>query len=379
MSRERYKELFEKLPFQPIADTPTVRYYTDWRVFEEKLGMDYARKEDSVPTDIEGIGYDLVLGKDVRMPRRVSGASVVEASYDSDPKPFSLISVTNKMQAFHAYRWNAGAAISIGEGESVERLSILSGSGEGYTGHHIVLKAGENSKARIVLVDYSGKSEGLKTLFVEVDMDPGSHLDLDFLALHSPSKPVYTILYARLGESSTLTARLLSSGGKMTRLEVAGVAEGPKSSVEVRASSISNAGTRSDVVLTALHKGPETEGNISARGVALGDGYLAQRAFARIEPSASWASSEVESHVTIIGEKARGYAVPMLEIHTGDVVKAGHEASVTTIQEDHLFYLKSRGLSRDEIEKLLITGILTFSGVVNELNLGTQALFQLYE
>ncbi|MCE4612851.1 MAG: SufD family Fe-S cluster assembly protein [Desulfurococcales archaeon] len=377
MSREQYKELFEKLPFQPIADTPTVRYYTDWRLFEERLGIEYAEKEDAVPSEIESIGYDVVLGREARINRRVRGASITEASYDSDPKPLSLMKVSNKMQAFHAYRWNAGIVVSVEEGGSIDRLSILSGSGEGYTGHHIVVRTGRESKSRMILVDYSGESDGLKTFFVEVDMGQGSSLDLDFLALHAPSKPVYTILYTRLGEASTLNVRLLSSGGMMSKLEIATIAEGAKSGVDVKASDISRAGTRSDVVLTALHKGPETEGNISARGVALGDGYLAQRALARIEPSATWASSEVESHVTIIGEKARGYAVPMLEIHTGDVVKAGHEASVTTIQEDHLFYLRSRGLSREEIEKLLITGTLTFSGVIDNLNLSPQVLFRL--
>jgi Fe-S cluster assembly scaffold protein SufB len=218
-------------------------------------------------------------------------------------------------------------------------------------------------------VDFSGESEGLKTLFVEIELLQGSSVDVDLLVLHSPRKPVYTILYAKLGPSSTLKTRLLSSGGKMTKLEVTSVAEGEKSSIDIKASDVSGSGSKSDIVLTALHRGPETEGNISARGVALGDGYLAQRALARIEASASWASSEVESHVTIIGEKAKGYAVPMLEIHTGDVVKAGHEASVTTIQEEHLFYLMSRGLSRDEIERLLITGTLTFSGVIDNLSL----------
>jgi len=375
--RDYYKALFEKLPYQPIADTPTVRYYTDWKLFEERLGAEYAEKEDPIPGEIEEIGYDVLLGRETVIARNVNGAEIAEASYESEPKPLSLIKVVNKMQAYHAYRWNAGAVVAIEEDAQVDRLSILSKSGEGYLGHHVVVNAGKNSRSRLVVVDLSGKSEGLKTFFAEVDLKEGSSIDMDLLVLHAPSKPVYTIVYARLGLSSSLNVRLLSSGGKMTKLELVSIAEGEKSSVDIKASDISGSGTRSDVVLTTLHKGPETEGAISARGVSLGDGYLAQRALARIEPTASWASSEVESHVTIIGEKARGYAVPMLEIHTGDVVKAGHEASVTTIQEDHLFYLMSRGLSREEIERLLITGTLTFSGVLERLSITPETVFKI--
>ena len=109
--------------------------------------------------------------------------------------------------------------------------------------------------------------------------------------------------------------------------------------------------------------------------MVLTNGYLAQRGLAKIDAEAQWASSEVESHVTILGEPARGYAIPMLEIHSGDVVKANHEASVTTIQEDHVFYMRSRGLSREELEKLMITGIIEYSGAAGKLGLEPADIF----
>ena len=161
----------------------------------------------------------------------------------------------------------------------------------------------------------------------------------------------------------------------MTRFESDNLLLGRLSKLDAKASNVARPSTKTDFLLNAVHKGPESEGFIGARGVVLGDGYLAQRGLAKIDHEASWASSEVESHVTILGERGRGYAVPMLEIHTGDVTKAGHSASVTTIQEDHLFYLRSRGLNRDELERMLITGAIEYSSVASSLGIDPLEIF----
>ncbi|MCE4602006.1 MAG: SufD family Fe-S cluster assembly protein [Desulfurococcales archaeon] len=374
-AREKYKSLIDKLPFQYLADTPTVRYYTDWKAFEARMDKGYAYNEHPLPPQLSNHNPNIILGTTLRVNQIPGQVEVIDISRDESPiEPMSLVGVSTKMHAYHAYMWTTGAYIRVSPGEETS-LTVATTSGDGYLGHHIILDIGRGARLDLKLLDYAGDSESLKTLIVEVIARENSKLDATYLTLHHPSHAVYKILHAKLHEGANVEARGLTAGGAMTRYEETYILEGRRSKLDARASNVARNGTKTDFLLNALHKGPESEGFISARGVVLTNGYLAQRGLAKIDAEAQWASSEVESHVTILGEPAKGYAIPMLEIHSGDVVKANHEASVTTIQEDHVFYMKSRGLSREELEKLMITGIIEYSGAAGRLGLGPTDIF----
>ncbi len=374
-ARERYKSLIDQLPFQYLADTPTVRYYTDWSVFESRMDKGYAYNEHPLPPQLARHNPNILLGTALRLSNLPSQVEVIDISREESPvEPMSLVGVTTKMHAYHAYMWTTGAYIRVNPGEEAS-LVVASTGGDGYLGHHIILEIGRGARLDLKLLDYAGSSDALKTLVVEVIAREDSRLDATYLTLHHPSHAVYKILHARLYEGAQVEARGLTAGGAMTRYEETYILEGRRSRLDARASNVARSSTKTDFLLNAIHRGPESEGFISARGVVLTNGYLAQRGLAKIDAEAQWASSEVESHVTILGEPARGYAIPMLEIHSGDVVKANHEASVTTIQEDHVFYMRSRGLSREELEKLMITGIIEYSGAAGKLGLEPTDIF----
>ncbi len=372
--REEYKKLVEELPYQHIADTPTVRYYTDWATYEKKMNLDYASSVEPLPSYIEELKPNIRLGTSVETSSLPNGVNVYDLSVDSPIKPMSLVGVYTKMQAYHAYRWNAGVLVDVEDEVDFGTLVIASHGGPGYLGHHIILNIGRGAKGRIILVDHSAAENSLKTLVVEGIAREGSSLVLDELAVHGTSSAVYELRYFKLEKEASIEARILSSGGEMSRIEDTFILEGARSRLNAKASNIGKPESRLDALLNSVHKGEESEGFIGAQGVALSRGYLAQRGMARIDASASWASSEVESHVAILGLDAKGYAVPMLEIHTGDVTKANHSASVTTILEEHVFYMRSRGLSREDLEKLMISGIIEYSGVTEALNIPPELL-----
>ncbi len=372
--REEYKRLLEELPYQHLADTPTVRYYTDWSVYEKKLNLGYASSTDPLPEQIEELNPAIRLGVDARIGPIPNGVNVYRLDENAPTRPMSLLGVLTKMQAYHAYRWNAGVLVEVEDSVDFGTLVIASHGGKGYLGHHIILSIGKGAKGRIILLDHSAADDSLKTIIVEGVIGEGAEVVIDELALHGVSSAVYEVRYFKLAKEAKVTARILSSGGEMSRIEDTFILEGARSKLDARASNVGKPGSRLDALLNSIHRGEESEGFIGAQGVALSRGYLAQRGMARIDDSASWASSEVESHVAILGIDARGYAVPMLEIHTGDVTKANHSASVTTILEEHVFYMKSRGLSREDLEKLMISGIIEYSGVTQALNIPPELL-----
>ena len=84
----------------------------------------------------------------------------------------------------------------------------------------------------------------------------------------------------------------------------------------------------------------------------------------KIEHGATKSNAEQESRVLMLSEKARGDANPMLLIDEDDVM-AGHAASIGRVDPVQLYYLMSRGIRKEEAERLIIHGFL--APVVNQL------------
>ncbi len=119
---------------------------------------------------------------------------------------------------------------------------------------------------------------------------------------------------------------------------------------------------------TTAHHGLNTDGQISQRGVMLDRTTAIFNAIGKIDDGASKANAEQESRILMLSGKARGDANPILLIDEDDVT-AGHAASVGRIDEMQMYYLQSRGITKEEAERLIIHGFL--APVVSELPIET--------
>lgn len=117
-----------------------------------------------------------------------------------------------------------------------------------------------------------------------------------------------------------------------------------------------------------VHIGLDTDGQISQRGVLFNRTTAIYNAIGKIEDGATRANAEQESRLLMLSPNARGDANPILLIDEDDVT-AGHAASVGRIDEMQMYYLQSRGISKEEAERLIIHGFL--APVVNELPIET--------
>lgn len=113
-----------------------------------------------------------------------------------------------------------------------------------------------------------------------------------------------------------------------------------------------------------IHFGKASEGYILKHGVMKDAASSIFNGIGKIEHGASKANAEQESRVLMLSEKARGDANPILLIDEDDVT-AGHAASVGRVNPIQLYYLMSRGIPKEEAERLVIYGFL--APVVKEL------------
>ena len=133
------------------------------------------------------------------------------------------------------------------------------------------------------------------------------------------------------------------------------VLAGENASVEVVGLVIGK-GTDEKVIETNIvHAAPNTKSNVNVRAVLRGKSQFSFRGNVRIEKGAKGADAYLRSDALLFDDAKMGDDTPALEILEKDV-KAGHAATVGKVDAQMLFYLMSRGLSRQQAEKLLIEG-----------------------
>lgn len=152
-------------------------------------------------------------------------------------------------------------------------------------------------------------------------------------------------------QSKLIPIELLQS----KRLDV--LLAGENASVEIVGLVLGNGIDDKSLEAYITHAAPNTKSNVNVRAVLRGKSTFAFKGNVRIEKGAKGADAYLRSDALLFDEAKMGDDTPALEILEPDV-KAGHAATIGKVDEQMLFYLMSRGLSRSQAEKLLIDGFV---------------------
>ena len=115
--------------------------------------------------------------------------------------------------------------------------------------------------------------------------------------------------------------------------------------------------TPREIQITQQHSARNTTSQTLIRSVLGGDAALNYRGLIHIAPSGNHSAAIQESRALLLSDQARHSAIPSLEILPRDVI-CHHKASASPLNQESLYYLQSRGLSRDESSRMLINGFL---------------------
>jgi Fe-S cluster assembly protein SufB len=106
-----------------------------------------------------------------------------------------------------------------------------------------------------------------------------------------------------------------------------------------------------------VHAAPNTSSTIVSKSVARGGGRTSYRGLIQVNPGAKGSKSTVKCDALLVDDVSRSDTYPYNDIREDDVAM-GHEATVSKIGEDQLFYLMSRGLSEDEAMAMIVRGFI---------------------
>ena len=122
---------------------------------------------------------------------------------------------------------------------------------------------------------------------------------------------------------------------------------------EVLSIAFAGAGQQLDAGGKVVHGAPYTTSKITSKSISKGGGRSSYRGLLKVYKGAHHSRSNVVCDALLIDDKSRSDTYPVIEIDE-DEVTIGHEASVSKVGEDQLFYLMSRGLTRHEAEQMII-------------------------
>ena len=122
--------------------------------------------------------------------------------------------------------------------------------------------------------------------------------------------------------------------------------------------------TRQDAGGKVIHFAPHTSSKITSKSISKGGGRTSYRGLLKVYKGASNVRSNVVCDALLLDPKSRSDTYPSIEVDEEDVT-IGHEASVSKIGEEQLFYLMSRGLTETEASTMIVSGFI--EPIVKEL------------
>ncbi len=268
----------------------------------------------------------------------------------------------NKFAALNSAVWSGGSFIYIPKGVKVDlplqayfRLNVanigqfertLIIADEGSQVHYV-----EGCTAPIYSTDsfHSG--------VIEIVVKKGARVR--YTTIQNWSTNVYNLVTQRalVNEGATMEWVDANLGSKLTMKYPSCYLIGPGAHGEILSMAFAGPGQHQDAGGKAIHFAPHTSSKITSKSISKGGGRSSYRGLLKVYKGAYDVKSNVVCDALLLDDKARSDTYPTIEIDENDVT-IGHEASVSKVGEEQLFYLMSRGLSMEDATTMVVSGFI---------------------
>ena len=200
-------------------------------------------------------------------------------------------------------------------------------------------------------------SDSLHSAVVEIVVKKGARVR--YTTIQNWSNNVYNLVTKRAAAYEDAVMEWVDGniGSKITMKYPSIYLLGKGARGEVLSVAFAGKGQHTDAGGKAVHVAPYTTSVITSKSVSKGGGRTGYRGLVRVEPAAHHARSTVRCDALILDEFSRSDTYPYIEVEE-QTAALGHEATVSKVGEDQLFYLMSRGLSEVEATAMIVNGFI---------------------
>jgi len=200
-------------------------------------------------------------------------------------------------------------------------------------------------------------TESLHSAVVEIIAKPGSRVR--YTTIQNWSNDVYNLVTKRAVAERDATVEWVDGnlGSRRTMKYPSVYLMGEGAHGEVLSIAFAGAGQEQDTGAKAVHAASHTTSLITAKSISRAGGVASYRGLLKVNPGLRDVRSRVVCDALILDERSSSNTYPTMEIDADDVT-VEHEARVSRISEEQLFYLTSRGLSEQEASLMIVNGFL---------------------
>jgi Fe-S cluster assembly protein SufD len=221
--------------------------------------------------------------------------------------------------------------------------------------NHLIIFADEDSNAKILIKTASSEKEPyILTDFVECFVERNAHLTVVESRNLSAHHVVYSRKASAIEENGQMHWLNIDKDCRMLMTEQRSQLRGDHAQSFMHNIIIDNAKSEYNIYAISEHEGKNTYSLMQGRGI-LRHAKAIMRGLVKINDHADNSNGYQKSDIMLLENDARAITIPDLEIHN-DNVKCTHGSSISRPDAEKTFYLQSRGLSKEESEKIIVDG-----------------------
>jgi Fe-S cluster assembly protein SufB len=335
-----------------------------------------AQSWDDLPDDIKNT-YDRLGIPEAEKNRLIAG---VAAQYESEVVYHSIREDLEKQGVFKEY---FGSVIPVGDNKfAALNTSVWSGGSFVYVpkGVHVDIplqayfrinteNMGQFERTLIIADEGSYvhyvegctapvySSDSLHSAVVEIIVKKNARVR--YTTIQNWSNNVYNLVTKRAicAEGATMEWIDGNIGSKVTMKYPAVFLMGPHAKGETLSVAFAGEGQHQDAGAKMVHAAPYTSSSIISKSVARGGGRTSYRGLLQVQEGAHHSKSTVKCDALLVDTISRSDTYPYVDVREDDVT-LGHEATVSKVSDDQLFYLMSRGMEEDEAMAMIVRGFV---------------------
>jgi len=268
----------------------------------------------------------------------------------------------NKFAALNSAVWSGGSFIYVPKGVTVEfplqaYFRINAESMGQFERTLILVDEGANVHYVEGCTAPMYTTESLHSAVVEVVVKRNGRCR--YTTIQNWANNIYNLVTKRANAYGDATMEWVDGnlGSKLTMKYPAVHMKEPGARGEILSIAFASSGQHQDAGAKLVHEAPDTTGQIISKSISNKGGRSSYRGLVSVLPGATNSKNNVVCDALILDDQSRSDTYPYIEISEQDV-QIGHEASVSRIGEEQMFYLLSRGLSEQEASTMIVNGFI---------------------
>jgi Fe-S cluster assembly protein SufD len=325
-------------------------------------------REPALDIAVSGLATVTESGLEIeRVPEGVTFAPLPE----EHEQLYGLVGWDEKFAAHNAAMWKHGLLVHVPAGVQLEEplyVRIANAVEGGSLFWRLLVVAGAGSRFSLI-EDYSSAradlgaySNAVVELYVEADAR------LEYVSLQNLSQETWHFAshHARVERDAELDWVAGGFGSKRGKIRIQNDLAGPGATSRVTGAYFADGTQHLDYDTFQEHMAPNTESDFAFKGALRDESSAVWRGMIRVEADAQKTNAYQENRNLMLSPKAHADSIPGLEILANDV-RCTHGATLGRVDREQLFYLMTRGLSRQEAERLIVRGF--FQDVLDRIQL----------